>query len=292
MKHVAPKGMAQHAPLFYPVAMLVIFFIVPFGIMLAMSFYHRVQGGFYEPAFEWTQYSRFLTPFFLKILGFSLYLSALTALISVAVGFPFTYLLCRLPRKVQVRWLVLLLSVLSLSEVIIGFSWSILLSRTAGLSNLLVALGVLDQPESWAPGFPALMLGMCYLAFPYAVLVSYPSLSRLDPELPEVAQTLGASPLRMFFTVVVPTTRNAIAATWIMVFVFTLGVYLLPQLLGHPTHWTLSVHITDQAIYQANLPFSAAMAVFLMVVSLSLVGLTLVVGKKEFSLRESTTEAR
>ena len=283
MKHAAPKGFAQHAPLFYPLLMLLVFFVVPFGIMLAMSFYHRVEGGFFEPAFEWTQYARFLTPFFLKILGFSLYIAALTALISVVVGFPFTYLLCRLPRKTQVRWLVLLLSVLSLSEVIIGFTWSILLSRTAGLSNLLVALGVLEASESWSPSFPALMLGMCYLAFPYSVLVMYPSLSRLDPELPEAAQTMGASPLRMFFTVVVPVSRNAIAATWIMVFVFSLGVYLLPQLLGHPTHWTLSVHITDQAIYQANLPFSAAMAVFLMLVSLLLVGATLIVGKKEFT---------
>ena len=53
-----------------------------------------------------------------------------------------------------------------------------------------------------------------------------------------------------------------------MVFVFALGSYLLPQLLGRPQHWTLSVLITDQAIYQSNMPFAAAMAVFLVLVSL------------------------
>jgi putative spermidine/putrescine transport system permease protein len=258
--------------------MLCVFFVVPFSIMAAISFFHRVEGGFYEPGFELANYARFFTFFFSRILGFSLFVSGLAAVVCVTLGFPFTYMLTRLKRRRQVIWLVFLLSVLSLSEVIIGFSWSMLLSRTAGLSNLFVALGLMDKPVSWSPGFAALMMGLCYLAFPYTVLVLYPPLSRLDPELPEAARTLGASPLRTFFTIVVPAQRAAIVATIIMVFVFTLGAYLLPQLLGRPQHWTLSVMITDQAILQSNLPFAAAMAMFLMLVSLALVGLTYVVG--------------
>jgi putative spermidine/putrescine transport system permease protein len=97
----------------------------------------------------------------------------------------------------------------------------------------------------------------------------------------EAARTLGASPLRAFGNVIVPALRNTIVATGVMVFVFALGSYLLPQLLGRPQHWTLSVLITDQAIYQSNMPFAAAMAVFLVLVSLSLVGLALLVGRKE-----------
>jgi putative spermidine/putrescine transport system permease protein len=111
------------------------------------------------------------------------------------------------------------------------------------------------------------------------VLVLYPPLSRLDPYLPEASQTLGASPLRTFFSVVVGSLRGPIVASLIMVFAFTLGTYLLPQILGRPQHWTLSVLITDEAIYHSNLPFSAAMAVFFMFVSLALVALTMIVGK-------------
>lgn len=280
MRYGRPETPAGWATGVWPALMLCVFFVVPFTIMAAISFFHRVEGGFYEVGFEFANYGRFFTAFFGEILGFSLFVSALAALICVAVGFPFTYMLTRLRRRRQVVWLVFLLSVLSLSEVIIGFSWSILLSRTAGVSNLLVALGLMDAPASWSPGFVALMLGLCYLAFPYTVLVLYPALSRLDPQLPEAARTLGASPLRTFITVVVPALRGAIVATLIMVFVFTLGAYLLPQLLGRPQHWTLSVMITDQAIYQSNLPFAAAMAVFLMLVSLALVGLTYVVGRE------------
>ena len=83
------------------------------------------------------------------------------------------------------------------------------------------------------------------------------------------------------FDIVIPPLRNTIVATLIMVFVFALGSYLLPQILGRPQHWTLSVLITDQAIYQSNMPFAAAMAVFLVLISLALVGLTLLVGGRK-----------
>ncbi len=78
-------------------------------------------------------YPRFLTPFFARILGFSLFLAILVAVLAVSIAFPFVWSLVRLPRRTQVGWLIAILSVLSLSEVIIGFAWSTLFSRTAGL---------------------------------------------------------------------------------------------------------------------------------------------------------------
>jgi len=270
----APRGLKAHLPIFYPAIMLGIFFIIPFATMVVVSFFQRQPGGFYNPIFDLNNYKNLFTPLFGRVLAFSLFLSGLSAAICVVIGFPFTYFLTRMRRRTQVIWLIFLLSVLSLSEVIIGFAWSLLLSRTAGISNLLVWLGLMAAPVSWSPSFGALLIGMCYIAFPYTVLVLYPSLSRLDPNLPEAAQTLGASPLRTFFTVVVGALRNSIVAVFIMVFVFTLGAYLLPQILGRPQHWTLSVLITDQAIYQSNMPMAAAMAIFFMTVSLMLVVLT------------------
>ena len=271
--------LGQHVPLLYPALVLGIFFIIPFATMLAVSFFHRVEGAFYEPAFELSNYARFFSPFFGRALGFSILLAGVAAVIAVTIAFPFTYLLTRMRRRNQVPWLVFILAILSLSEVIIGFSWATLMSRTAGLSNILVWLGVLAQPQAWSPSFPALLIGLCYVGFPYTVLVLYPALSRLDPELPEASRMLGASPVRSFFRVVVPVLRSSIISAIIMVFVFNLGAYVLPQVLGKPQHWTLSVLITDQAIFQSNLPFASAMAIFLMVVSLTLVGITLMLGQ-------------
>ena len=280
MTREPPRRLRDYQPLLFPGAMLGVFFVMPFGIMVAVSFFRRVPGAFYTPDFVTANYARFLTAFFGNVLGLSLGLATLVAMVAVLIAFPFTYLLCRQRRWAQVVWLVALLAVLSLSEVIIGFAWSTLLSRTAGITNVLVALGLMSEAVSLSPSFGAVLTGMTYQAFPYAVLVLYPALSRLDPMLVEAARTLGASPARAFLNVVVPALRNTILATLIMVFIFALGSYLLPQLLGRPNHWTLSVLITDQAIYQSNLPFAAAMAVFLVLVSLGLVGLSLLVGRK------------
>ena len=281
MRREPPLSFTDYAPLVFPALMLTVFFVVPFSIMIAVSFFRRDPAGFYTPDFVVDNYARFLSLFFGGVLGFSLMLAVLVAACCVAIAFPFTFLLIRCSRRVQTVWLVGLLSVLSLSEVIIGFAWSTLFSRTAGITNLLVAVGLMDAPQALLPGFGAVLTGMVYQALPYTVLVLYPALVRLDPTLLEAARTLGASPLRAFFNVVVPALRNTIVATLIMVFVFALGSYLLPQILGRPQHWTLSVLITDQAIYQSNMPFAAAMAVFLVLISLALVGLTLMVGRKE-----------
>lgn len=274
----APAATRADLPLMFPAVMLGAFFVVPFAIMIAVSLFERSAGGFYEASLTGANYERFLSLFFGRILAFSLGLSALVAAICIAVGVPFTRALTRLGRRAQIPWLVALLAVLSLSEVIIGFAWSTLLSRTAGISNLFVALGLADAPSAYAPGLLAVVLGMTYQALPYAVLVLYPAFSRLDPSLAEAARTMGATPLKAFTTVILPALRPAIVATFILIFVFALGSYLLPQLLGRPQHWTLSVLITDQAIYQSNLPFAAAMAVFLVVTSIALVALTAALG--------------
>jgi putative spermidine/putrescine transport system permease protein len=138
----------------------------------------------------------------------------------------------------------------------------------------------MDEPQAYQPGFIAVLLGLSYIAFPYCVLTLYPQLSRLDREVTEAAQTLGASPWRTFRTVVIPIMRPTAVAAFLLVFVFTLGSYLIPAILGRPEHWTLSVYISDQASFNANVPFAAAMAMVLTVLSLVLVGIVLLVESK------------
>ncbi|MFD1343054.1 ABC transporter permease [Litorisediminicola beolgyonensis] len=249
--------------------------------MLAISFFRQSSGGFYEPVFTLDNFGRFLSPFFAKVLTVSVSFSAGAAAIAVAIAFPFTYLLVQMSGRAQAVALVFLLSVLSLSEVIIGFSWSTILSQTAGIGNILAGLGLISESRSFSPSSGALLTALVYLGFPYSVLVIYPAMSRLDPEIPEAARMCGASPVRTFFTTVVPMMRNTITGALILVFVFTLGAYILPQTLGRPQDWTLSVHITDQAVFQSNLPFASAMSIFLLLVSLALVGLSMLLGQTE-----------
>ena len=93
-------------PLVFPAAMLIVFFVAPFGTMIAVSFFKRQQGGFYTPGFVFDNYARFLSPFFGGVLTFSLFLSITVAVVAVAIATPFTYLLVRSSRRAQVAWLV------------------------------------------------------------------------------------------------------------------------------------------------------------------------------------------
>lgn len=276
------RSPARHLLLLVPGLALLVLFVIPLGAMAAVSFFRTVDSAFFEPAFLFGAYERAFSPFFLERMAVSLGLALLAAAICLLVGFPFGYLLTRQRRSRQVPYLVLILSVLTLSEVIIAFSWSLLLSRTSGLSNILVWLGLRSQPEAWTPSFVAVVAGFVFIALPLAVLSLYPSLSRLNPELVEAAATLGASPPRAFLSVVVPLMRGAIAATGTLVFVFVLGAYLVPQVLGRPGQWTIPVHIADQALLEFNLPLAAALAMVLLVASLllSLVALRLGGGRK------------
>lgn len=263
----AGDGPWPHLLLAWPAVALVGLFVVPLGIITAVSFFRRLPAGFFEPAFLIDSYRRALEPFHLERLAVSVGLALLATAICLLVGVPFTYLLARRPRRRQVPFLVLILASLSLSEVIVSFTWSVLLSRTSGVSNLLVWLGFRADPAAWSPGLAAVVLAYVFVALPLAVLSLYPTMSRLNPELPEAASTMGASPLRGFFTVVLPLVRAPIAATGALVFIFVLGAYVIPQTLGRPAQWTIPVHITDQAVMKANLPLASALAIVLLLAS-------------------------
>jgi putative spermidine/putrescine transport system permease protein len=264
----------------YPTIMIGLFFVIPFVLIVAVSVAHQNPEGYYDPGFEFTHFRRFLKSIFINTALFSVSVAALVASICLILGFPFTYFITRLPRRAQVLWLVYILAQLSLSEVLIAFSWQVLLSKTAGIGNILVWLGILEKSVSFYPSFGAVLLALTYLVLPFSVLILYPALSRLEPEVTEAARTLGASPVRTFFTVVVPIMRPSIVATGITMFVFTLGAVLVPQVLGRPQHWTLSVLITDQAVFQSNMPFAAALAIFLLTLSMALVGVTIWINRR------------
>ena len=132
-----------------------------------------------------THYERFFTPIFVRTALFSIGVSALVALGSLLLGFPLTFILTGFRRRTQVLWLVFILAMLSLSEVLIAFSWQVLLSRTAGLSNVLVWLGILAKPVSLYPGFGAVVFALLYLGV---------ALQRADPL--SAAQPPGAGILR------------------------------------------------------------------------------------------------
>ena len=145
---------------------------------------------------------------------------------------------------------------------------------------MLFEMGLTDSAGSWFPGFWAVMCGLTYFNVPLAILVLYPQCTRLERELTEAAQTLGASPVVTFWTIVIPLLWKAILACFILLFVFTMGAFVTPLWLGEPENTMYAQLIADQMLNRNNAPFAAALGVFLVIVTLALVALTFFLGKE------------
>jgi putative spermidine/putrescine transport system permease protein len=238
--------------------------LIPFALLLRISFAAPDPGGLWAPVFTAAAYAGLLHREFAGALVYSLAVAVFVGLVTVALGFPFTYLIARLGRRMQILWLVFLLVSLSLSDVLNAFSWQIMLSKRGGFVGLLTLLGILGRPESLTPSNGAVWASLVYGILPFTVMTLYPSLSQLAPELVEAARTLGASPTRAFRSVVIPMMGEPIVAAFVISTVLALGSYVSPLVLGRPQSWTLAVLIGNAALAGHDLPRAAAMSVCMM----------------------------
>lgn len=141
------------------------FFVIPLIFMVVVSFYQPDPMGFYKVDFVWENYGKFFSSFYYTVSFRSLYSSALGAIVVVALAFPLVLFVSDLTRRWQLFWIILLLSLMCLSEVIIGFAWLILMSESAGIPRLLEWLGLWTNPRSLSPSFGAMMIGLVFLGF-------------------------------------------------------------------------------------------------------------------------------
>ena len=273
---------------------IVLFCVGPFVLVLAISMGRKVDGAAWVWDFTFENYQRFfvgtlwpdeVTFLYLQQLGYSFYFAVIASLLAVMTALPFTMLLTRLKRSTQAIWLVFILSSLSLSEVFIVMGWDILLSNNSGLPKLfketgltqwLKDVGWFQTLRDWGLANPrnvkfktsdfATVLTMSYLVWPYAVILLYPALSRLDPSLAEAARTMGAGRWTVTRTVTLPSIRLPLFGTTLLLFVFLLGAYVSITVFAAPNKHTTAVAIYSN-IRGANLnaPFGAAQAIMLLI---------------------------
>jgi putative spermidine/putrescine transport system permease protein len=256
----------------WPSLALVGLVAIPFLLLVRISLAPPDPNGLWSAGISLAAYRGLMDRSFAAALLYSLGLAILVAAVGVCVGFPLTFFITRMRRGWQVLWLVFLLATLTLSDVLIAFSWQVMLSKRIGFANLLVKLGLMEQAASLTPSFGAVLGNLIYLVLPFTVLTLYPTLSQLAPELLEAAKTLGASPFVAFRTVIVPLTKRAAAVSFLISAVLTLGAYVAPVVLGRPRNWTMAVLIGNAALAGHNVPRASAMSVCLLIAALLLTG--------------------
>lgn len=268
--------------------------VLPFLLVIAISFGRKIEGAAWVWDFTLENYQRFfvgtlwpedVTFLYLQQLGYSFWYAVIASIIAVMLALPFTLLLTRLSRRAQAAWLVFILSSLSLSEVFIVMGWDILLSNNSGLPAVFKSTGLTQWLKDtgwfqvfrdWGLANPrnvkfktsefATILTMSYLVWPYAVILLYPPLSRLDPSLTEAARTMGAGNWTVIRTVILPSVRLPLFGTTLLLFVFLLGTYVAVTVFADPAKHTTAVAIyTNIRGANLNAPFGATQAVILLV---------------------------
>ncbi|WP_420325089.1 ABC transporter permease [Mameliella sp.] len=268
--------------------------VVPFLLVIAISFGRKIEGAAWVWDFTLENYERFfvgalwpdeVTFLYLQQLGFSFWYAVVASLLAVMTALPFTLLLTGLSRRAQAAWLVFILSSLSLSEVFIVMGWDILLSNNSGLPALFKSTGLtqwlkdvgwFQTLRDWGLASPrnvkfktsqfATILTMSYLVWPYAVILLFPALSRLDRSQSEAARTMGAGGWTVARTVILPAIRLPLFGSTLLLFVFLLGTYVAVTVFAAPAQHTTAVAIyTNIRGANLNAPFGATQAVILLI---------------------------
>lgn len=262
-------------------AVLAFFFLAPLAFMVVVSFYKSDPMAFYQATFTLENYEKYLSSFYLNVTLRSLWSAGLSAVIVVALGFVAVLAIVELSRRWQLFWVILLLALMCISEVIIGFSWLILLSESAGIPKLLETIGLWADPRSLSPSFGAMMIGLVTLGLSIVALVLFPELANRDRSIEEAALTLGTPPNRVMWNITLPIFAPTLVALTLTMFVYLLGVFVMPTMLGRPSDWTMTVMISDKAMGDANLPLGAALAVAMLLITGVILLLSSIISRRQ-----------
>lgn len=251
---------------------LLILVAVPLMFVIAMGFLSRGTYGNVEFKFTLNNYMRILDPMYLKMLLSSLKLSLITTIICLFAGYPFAYFIANAPKRIRGILLMLIIIPFWTNSLIRTYAWIILL-RTSGIVNsYLMEFGIINEPIQFLYTNGAVVLGLAYTLFPFMVLPLYASIESLDKRYLEAASDLGAKPWRTFLSITVPLTLPGIIAGCILVFIPTLGLFFIPDLMGGSKIMLISNFIKNQFLTARDWPFGSAASIVLIALTLALLG--------------------
>lgn len=252
---------------------LLVFVLCPLVYVFVVSFGKRsVYGGI---LFQWNllNYAKIFDPLYLKVFLVSGVIAALTTLLCILIGYPFAYIIARMPGSRKNLFVTLMMLPFWTNSLIRTYGWITLLRNGGVFNTLMQAAHLISQPVQLLYTNGAVMLGMVYTLFPYMVLPLYSSIEKLDLSLLEAAGDLGANPARSFVRVTLPLTAPGLFAGCIQVFVPTLGYFFISELMGGGKTLLVGNLIENQFLSAQNWPFGAALSIVLIAFTILLLRL-------------------
>ena len=249
-----------------PYLWLLLFFLAPFAIVLKISLADPEFG--LPPYSQSASLENFAFLFSDKLYAItylrSVFMAACATVFCLALGFPMAYGIAR--SNPTTRNLLLLLIVLPfwISFLLRVYAWMGLMNSYGTINSLLMWLGVTDQPIQLMYTDFAVFVGLVYSYLPFMILPLYASLERMDLDLVEAAQDLGASRSRAFWDVTWPLARPGVIAGCLLVFIPAIGEYVIPYLLGGPESLLIGRVLFDEFFVNRDWPLASAVAIVLL----------------------------
>jgi len=249
-----------------PSTWLLLFFVIPMGIMVVYSFKTSTFEQTFEPTLR--HYREFFSSqAYIKLLLESAWVALLTAVLTILLAYPLAYYLIFFVKKNKMLLLSLLILPAWTSFLLRVLAWKVMLGSNGIINSLLLWLGWIDT------GTPillysqsAVVLTLVYVWIPYAALPIFTTLERIDPRLLEASEDLGASPWWTFTRVTLPMSVPGVVAAFFFVFIPTLGEWVTPDLVGGVDGIMYGNLIQSQFLRGLNWPMGTVMSLVLLVV--------------------------
>lgn len=244
------------------VGVMLFAFVVPIGWLLRLSLF--------DPDLTFAYFERaFIVPAYLQALGFTLVVALISTLLTLLLAYPIAYVLVL--SRPTARFILLGVVMLPFWTNVLTRAYAlILLLQNQGILNTILRdwVRVIEQPLPLMFNNAGMMFGLLHHQVPIAVLTLFGAMRMIDRRLVTAAEGLGAHPVMAFWAVYFPLSVPALKTTGLLIFVLSMGAYVIPALLGGPQSTMLAMIIAD--FYQESLQWGmgSALAVILLVVTI------------------------
>lgn len=208
------------------------------------------------------------TTVYLKILGITFRIAIVTALLSVALGYPIASWLASLPERKRNKWLLLVLLPFWTSYLVKTFAWMIMLGDKGVINSILTGTGIANDPLSLMYNELGVIIGMVHAMMPLAILTMVPVMANIDPRLSLAAGSMGARRSQRFWMIEFPLAIPGVAAGGLLTFITSLGFFIVPAYLGGRGQTMLAQVIIVQVQELVNWAFAAVLSIMLVVAAL------------------------
>lgn len=213
------------------------------------------------------------SPAYLSIFKQTFALSAAVTGCVILLGYPVAYLLSQLPRRAATFCLALVLLPFWTSILVRTFAWLVLLQRNGIVNKALINFGLISEPLPLLYNWTGTFIGMVHIMLPFLILPLYASMRAVDPSLTQAAISLGSTPIRAFLGIFLPLSLPGLLAGALLVFVYCLGFYIVPQILGGGRVNMVAMKVLDNATQFGDWGAASALGVILLVTVALLFGL-------------------